>query len=166
MNKNQYLLIDNLSKLRKKLQEPKGTLKFYWEHFRRVSKISPNVLPAYPMFCYLVTGDKKFAHNGRDIILKFVRAKDSYMYDYEAVQFHTWCVTAPIARYVIYYDWLADSGVFTRAEQEEIKDKFILFMYKHPYQVIKARDISADNQIASMTMGCMFAGYLFGYKRD
>jgi len=156
------IFVDDIAKLRAKLQRLTGHAGDLWRELRARARSGAN--PWEAAFVALVTGGEAEARIFRDFLLARVKA----MWDEDAtdrVQVHTWCVAAPVTQLAILYDWTCNGDLFDAAEQEAAADAFVDFAFRHPYVVAKSRLPSSDNQLCTMLLCGAVVGYLFGYKR-
>ncbi len=82
-------------------------------------------------------------------------------------QMHTWCHSAPLMRWAVAYDWIADEpGLFTEEEKRGWAEQLVRYGWLYPAQFLDSRTPPhTNNQGLSMAVACMAFGYLFGYRR-
>jgi len=131
--------------------------------------VRPTLRPdesAYSFLAYLLSGDMNFAKDGKERLLELahsVAEKEKGTW----VQMHTWCDAFPFARWILFSDWIWDAPVFTVEEKAFIEERFLYYLWAHPYQRLLARPIEGtpcNNQNAAMALACVVGGYLFGMK--
>lgn len=159
------LLIDDLAALRRKLESDRSEIGRWWRHFRLLARHQRDALPMYSALVALVDpDDAEAARAAAEAIRRRVADVPGQMAAY-ALQYHTWCHAAPLARWAIYYDWLADHEAMAGDDHDAVADALLDAMWSGVRPVLAAREPSADNQQASMLLGCAVIGYLFGYRR-
>ncbi len=132
--------------------------------------VRPMVRPdetAYCCLAWLLTGERSMAEQARERLLALADSVEVRERG-EWTQTHTWCDAFPFGRWLILYDWVWDSGVFSEADHARLKERFLHYLWVHPYQRMKARPIeltSGNNQNAAMALACAVGGYLYGVKR-
>lgn len=158
------LLISDVAALRDKLRGGVGSVQRKWDHFRRMAAHQSGPMAGYNALIALVDEDLDAA---RRFYVGFDRWRDFWLrrLGTHHLQSHTWCATAPLARWCIYWDWLVDMLELPEEERIATADLLIDGVYHHAYQVLQAREPSGDNQFASMLLGCAVVGYTFGIKR-
>ena len=123
---------------------------------------------AYCCLAYLLTGEHRFAELARVQVLRAAASVDQRERG-DVTQKSVWCDAFPMARWMAFYDWIADSGVFSEQERRYIVDRFRYYVWAHPYQLLRARPITltpCNNQNASLAFACVVGGYLFGVKHN
>jgi len=158
----EYMLIDDVEALRRKLQTKDEPLAGYVRSFMEMTERADE-FPLFSALAYLLTGEGRYAELFRDKFLPRV-------YKFRDKPFDTeyrwpWGDSANLGRFVPAYDWVVDSGVFSAQEQRDVARLLIDFAYTEPYLVSEGRTPSANNQILSMCCGMVVIGYLFGVKR-
>ncbi len=157
------VLVPDPAALRRRLAGAEGVPAELWAQVRLLHKCAGNG-GLYAAFCHLATGEKNWAALARQAMLPEFERHAAADTDTVA-HLHTWCAAAPLTRLMIAYDWVADSGVFTAAEQARIADVCVDFTWKHPFSIARSRVPAADNQLAAMACCCATAGWLFGVRR-
>lgn len=165
MKSVEYLLVEDVEKLRKKLNNPERYIHKYWKWFINVAENSPEEYHWYHPLIYLVTKDEKFAEYSKNTFLKFIDELPNRDFTME-IQFHHWCNAGAIAQYAIFYDWIADSPAISQSERNKIESGLVDYTFKHLMPSIQTKiEKSCDNQILSLIMCSLILGYLFGFKR-
>lgn len=121
---------------------------------------------AYCFLAYLLTGDEDFADEGKHRLLE-VADSVSVRERTEWTQMHPWCDAFPFARWLLLSDWIWDSPVFTAEDRVRLEERFLYYLWAHPYQRLLARPFAGtpcNNQNAAMAVACTVGGYLFGVK--
>ena len=121
---------------------------------------------AYCFLAFLLTGDPEFARRGK---LRLFEVAESVAEREKGdwCQTHCWCDAFPFARWLIFYDWIRDSDVFSPADHAFLAERFLYYLWAHPFQRLKARAIEGtpcNNQNGAMGFACALGGYLFGIK--
>ena len=161
----EYLLIDNLDKLRDKLINAEAPLKQYWDNYLEfVSGDHIGEFQALPPLAWFITGKKRFEKNIRSIFLELSEKLPLADASVEA-QFHSYPMGAPVARFAIFLDWIWDSGILSDDERNLLSGRMIDAIYSHCYLRLQGRLPAGDNQQASMSFACAVTGYIFGVKR-
>lgn len=180
------MLVESLGALREKYENRSGFVKELWDSLLWMAEHRSDEVPKqyarhwpvndevrddtlgnyFNMLAYLVTHRTKYARAGRKVILHLAKCLPQREACNE-VQMHTWCAMAPLARYAVYYDWIADSGVFSPQEHARVRDALVGLTFDHAYTRLRGRcSRASSNQTAAMVMACLFVGHLFGSKRD
>lgn len=123
---------------------------------------------AYTCFAYALTGDRAFADRGRRHVLELADSV-AVRERHDWCQMHTWCDAFPCARWLVYYDWIWDSGAFCGDDHARLKERFLYYLRCHVAPRLKARAIEhthCNNQNAAMAFACVLGGYLWGLKHD
>ena len=157
-----YLYIDDVDALRRKLTDDSRPLAGYWDEFLRMTERTDE-FPRYAALAYLVTGERRYAEMYREQFLP--PALDLWEKPFD-VHFHSsWGESANFARWVAGYDWVVDSGVFSESEREEVARHLTDLAYGAPHFVSQGRYPASNNQIMAMSLGRAAIGYVFGVKR-
>lgn len=158
------MLIEDLPVLRGKLRKAEGSLAAKWSGFLALAEHQAEAHPLYPAFAALVTEDTRW---GEAFRARFDDKVTRLPVDalHGGCQFHTWCWSAPLARWAIAYDWVADQPAFSGFDHRRCADAFLDAIHSQVYPRVLARVPASDNQIASMLLACGVVGYLFGVKR-
>lgn len=131
--------------------------------------VRPDLRPDEGTYCflaYLLTGDEDFAVAARKQ-LRAVADGVSRRERTDSAQMHTHCDAFPMARWLLLYDWVRRSPVFTPADHAYLQERFLYYLWAHPFQRLKARPVEltpANNQNGAMGFACALGGYLFGVK--
>lgn len=147
-----------------KLQHPQSALAPWWQHFVRLARTDPVWYSPYTVLTALVTGDGEDRERARQAFLRFVELQAEGEISIDA-QLHTHVVTAPLGRWAIYYDWIADRGWFSPAEDRRVRDYFLHFGNIFALQHVQSRRLEFDNQVLANAFGATAVGYVFGYRR-
>jgi len=161
---SQLLLGGNLNDLRAAVESPDSAIAPLWHHFLTLSRQDPEWFPAYSVLAALVTeedGDRALA---RDAFMRYV-ALGPEAFSSEDAQFHTHTVSAPLGRWAIYYDWLADADLFTDRERESIEQTMLDHALVFGMQQLSGRIRRFDNQVLANAFGVAAVGYVLGIRR-
>lgn len=182
------LCIEDLAALRGRMTRAKGYPRQWIDHFlwlarhaqdypsyhtTALASASGNVTlenrpdeAAYGALAYLLTGGREFAAPLRDQ-LRSVAESIAVRETQDILQIHCWVESFPLARWLIFFDWVHDSGVFSPADLDYLTERFTYFIWTHTYQRLRARPLEGtpcNNQNAAMGFACAVGGYLFGLK--
>jgi hypothetical protein len=160
----EFMLLDDVDALRRKLNGSRGSLAEKWRHFQVLAEHQAESFPLNPALVALVTGDERAARRFRNLLEKRLLQVPADCRSH-AAQYHTWCWSIPLGRWAVAYDWLADSPAFQDFNHAAAADVLIDAIHSQVYPRILARQPSGDNQIGSMLLACGLIGYLFGVKR-
>lgn len=164
MTQTTSLMIEDVAGLRRKLGEARGSLAAKWRSFQVLAEHQSDRHPLYPAFAALVTEDPRWGRLFRDRLEEKVNRLPVAALP-ASCQFHTWCWSAPLARWAMAYDWVADQPAFATFDHGRCADAFIDAIYSQVYPRVLGRVPASDNQIGSMLLACGVIGYLFGVKR-
>ena len=93
-----------------------------------------------------------------------IDSRDEALTSQEA-QFHTHVVAAPLGRWAVFYDWLADHDLFTASEHARIRETLLDLADTLAMPQIQSRALSFDNQALANAFGAAVVGYVFGVTR-
>ncbi|HEY3376073.1 MAG TPA: hypothetical protein VGL77_01145, partial [Armatimonadota bacterium] len=165
MLKNDYCLIPDRGQLAAKLSRAEGDLHFFWEWMTNCAKNAPQQYPWYQPFCAVVTGEAHYAEAARRTLVDFATrlpARDATIY----VQYHHWAAAAPIARYGLYYDWVADLAAFTEDEHALIRGALLNYGVKHVLPSLQTKHHSDENnQVLALALAATMIGWVYGKRR-
>ncbi len=161
---SEFMLLDDVEALRRKLTGAQGSLVAKWRHFQILAEHQAESFPLNPALVALVTGDEVAARRFRALLEKRLLQVPADCRSH-AAQYHTWCWSIPLGRWAVAYDWLADSPAFADFDHAAAADVLIDAIHSQVYPRILARQPAGDNQIGSMLLACGVIGYLFGVKR-
>lgn len=151
--------------LREKLGTATGSLAHYWQWMQHAARQAPERYPWYQPFCALVTEDVEFLAAARRAVLHFVDrlpAQDCIA----LVQYHHWAAAAPVARWGVMYDWIADVAPFTEAEHSHIRQTLLDYGLKHILPALQTKSRRDDNnQVLSLALAATELGWVFGQRR-
>ncbi|MBI4023820.1 MAG: HEAT repeat domain-containing protein [Verrucomicrobia bacterium] len=159
----QPFLIEDLDKLRSKLQHARGSLARKWAHFQSLAAHQDAALPLYPAFVGLLTRDATAVTSFRHHLEKKIEAWPSLTRTVH-IQYHVYCSAISLVRFAIAYDWVADHPAMRDFDLKRMADTILDTLYGHVYPLMKSREPASNNQIASMILSCLMAGYLFGER--
>ncbi len=158
------LMGTSVAQLRNKLSAPASCLNARWHHFLTLARNDPQWYSPYTVLAAIVTGSEEDRAMTRAAFLRFVDLKDEGYSSLDA-QFHTHVVAAPLGRWAIYYDWVADLGLFSPAEDEAIRAAMLDYAHVFALQNLKSRMRTFENQILASAFCAAAVGYVFGIKR-
>ncbi len=158
------MLVKDVGALRRKIDEAKGSLAAKWRGFLTLAEHQADAHPLYPAFAALVTEDPQWSEAFRRRLEAKVNGLPTDAL-HGGCQFHTWCWCAPLARWTVAYDWVADLPAFADFDHRRCADAFIDAIHSQVYPRVLGRVPACDNQIGSMLLACGVVGYLFGVKR-
>jgi len=183
--KNKFILIPSIQTLRKKIADSKGILKNLWEYTTEIAKVDPMEHPGQAVFYYLVSHDKRFKETAKASYLYWVlhkKAKDGYWKyptNNKHYRGHTHICSAVAMYLSIYYDWLVNLGVLSKTDREKVKENLISSIYDFGFQHLKNQNMLYESKFlhdtgltamlntdAALGCGCLYVGYIFGYKHD
>ena len=161
---NPLLMGCSLEELRRKLGDPASPLAPWWRHFTTLARRDPVWFSPYTVLTALVTGEESDRELARQSFLRFVTFRAEGEISNEA-QYHTHVVSAPLARWAVFYDWIADLGILPPAEDAAFRD--FLLDYAHVFSLphIQSRRLDFDNQILANAFGAATVGYVLGIRR-
>jgi len=154
----------SIADLRKKLLAPHSPLQPWWQHFVRLSREDSVWFSPYTVLTALVTEDAADRARVRESFLRMVALRAEGEQSNE-VQFHTHVISAPLARWAIFYDWIADEGYFTPAEDAAIRDMLLDYAHVFSLPSVTPRRLDFDNQSMANAFSAATIGYLLGVKR-
>jgi hypothetical protein len=150
--------------LRGKLADEHSPLAPWWRHLLTLAKQDPLWYSPYTVLAAVVTADEVYCDLARTAMLHFVEMREEAEISNEA-QYHTHVFGAPLGRWAIFYDWLADLDLFTAEENAALKETFLDQALLFPMQHLQSRQRSFDNQIMANAFAAAAVGYVFGMKR-
>lgn len=158
------LLQTSLAELRRKLTRKDSPLAPWWRHFTGLARRDPVFYSPYTVLTALVTGAADDRELARQSFMRFVELKEEGYISNDA-QYHTHVVAAPLARWAIFYDWIADEGILSTAEDKAVRQYFMDFGLLFPWEHATSRARQFDNQLMSNAFAAAVLGYIFGLKR-
>ncbi|MHB9023058.1 MAG: HEAT repeat domain-containing protein [Armatimonadota bacterium] len=147
-----------------KLQGPRSALAPQWQHFIRLSRSDPEWYAPYTVLTAVLTKDAEDCARARQAFLRFVELQAEGEISIDA-QYHTHVVTAPLGRWAIYYDWIADLGWFSPAEDRRVREYLLHFGNIFALQHVQSRRLEFDNQVLANAFSATAVGHVLGYKR-
>ncbi|MFW6270219.1 MAG: HEAT repeat domain-containing protein [Bacillota bacterium] len=159
-----YFLIDDLDVIKRKLNNAQGYLNEYYRDVLENGKDTTKKYNWNSMFCYLISGEEVYGEISKKSLINFVRELPERE-KYREGQIDHWVGALPVARMLIYYDWVKMYEGFTVNEQKEIELGMLRYLYRDIYQALKLKpETLGDNQTASLVISSLIMGYLLGYK--
>ena len=149
--------------LRRKLTQPGSTLAPWWKHFLTLSRSDPAWFREYAVLAALVTGEEQDRQNARCLLMEFAQLKAEGDLSLDA-QFHTHVTVAPLGRLAIFYDWVADLGLFSPEEDQAIRQAMLDHAFVFALQNTQSRALAFDNQVLSNAFCSTAVGYVLGIK--
>lgn len=169
-------MLGSLDDLRHKLTRADAPLGPWWRHFCALAKheapvarsrhgvAGPGAFAPYAVIAGLVTGEASYLDRVREAFLAIV-ASHRAIETGSVAQFHTHITAAVLARWAVYYDWVADLGLFNDSEKQRIAHTLSDLAYVFPMQQLEARAKGFDNQVLNNALGAAAVGYVFGVRR-
>ena len=154
----------SLADLRAKLLNPQSPLQPWWQHFVRLAREDSIWYSPYTVLTALVTEEAGDKARAREAFLRLVALRTEGEQSNE-VQFHTHVISAPLARWAIFYDWVADEGWFTPAEDAAIRDMLVDYAQVFSLPSVTPRRLDFDNQAMANAFSASAIGYILGVKR-
>ena len=158
------LMGGSLTALRAKLTREGSPLAAWWRHFVTNARRDPEFFAPYTVLTALVTGDPADRELARQAFMRFVELQGEGMVSNEA-QFHTHVLSAQLARWAIFYDWIADEGILSVEEDAAFRAYLLDYGQQFSWQQTASRARSIDNQAVSNAFGAAVVGYLLGVRR-
>lgn len=157
------LMPDSLDALRTKVQSEK--LSPWWEHFKMLARREPEFFSPYTVLAALVTDETVDRQLARSAFLHFVNVqKEGYIS--QDAQAHTHVISAPLARWAIYYDWVAGTGILSPDEEKSFRDYLLDYALVFPWTQASTRARQFDNQLMSNAFASAVVGYVLGIRHD
>ena len=169
-------MLGSVDDLRRKLTHPDAPLGPWWRHLCALAKhespvarsrhgvAGPDAFAPYAVLAGVVTGEAVYLDRVRDAFLAIV-ASHRAIETGSVAQFHTHITAAVLARWAVYYDWVADLGLFSDGEKQGIAHTLTDLAYVFPMQQLEARAKGFDNQVLNNALGAGAVGYVFGVRR-
>ena len=155
-------LIESLPRLRQKLATATGPLLHYWQWMQHAARHAPERYAWYQPFCAMVTEDAAFLEEARRAVLRFVTqlpAQDCI----SLVQYHHWAAAAPVGRWSILYDWVAERAPFTAQEHRQVREALLDYGIKHILPALQTKSrLDDNNQVLSLALSATALGWVFG----
>ena len=161
---NPLLMGCSLPALRAKLTDPASPLAPWWRHFLTLARQEPIFCSPYAVLAAVVTDEPAYRAIARAAFMRYVEQREEAESSNEA-QYHTHVFSAPLGRWAIYYDWVADLGILSADEDARVREMLLSHAFLFPLQHLQSRMRSFDNQIMSNAFGAAAVGYLLGIKR-
>ncbi|MHB9132098.1 MAG: HEAT repeat domain-containing protein [Armatimonadota bacterium] len=161
---NPLLMGCSLDSLRCKLSDPASPLAPWWQHMLTLARQDPIWYSPYTVLAAVVTGEDEYRELARKSFLRYIELRREAETSMEA-QYHTHVFAAPLGQWAIFYDWVADLGLFSPQEDAAFRETMIDLAYIFPLQHIQSRACTFENQIFSNAFGAAAVGYVFGIKR-
>ncbi len=115
---------------------------------------------------WVLTGQERYALSARQSILHFtaqLRVRELY----REGQIDHWVGSLPVARVLVYYTWVRDSGAFAEADKRYIEQSFSDYLYLNVYQSTRLKStFDGNNQTAALVVSCIIMGYILGQLID
>jgi hypothetical protein len=153
-----------LAELRAKLTTPASPLAPWYAHVLALARRDPQFFAPYTVLACLVTGDALDRQRCRETFLRYVALREEAESSADA-QLHTHTVSAQLARWAIFYDWVADLGLFSPDEDAAICATLLDHAHIFSLAQLQGRIRSFDNQILSNAFGATAVGYVLGVRR-
>lgn len=161
---NPLLLLEPVDALRRKLNDPASPLHAWWTHFVTLARQDPVFFSPWTVMAAVVTGEAQDRKLARDNFMRFVALAPEAAVA-EDTHNHTHTISAPLGRWAIFYDWVADLGLFSPAEDQAIRQALLDHAFVYSLQQVQSRAARFDNQILSNAFACAAVGYVLGVRR-
>ena len=161
---NPLLMGCSLEALRAKLTDPASPLAPWWRHFLTLARQEPKFCSPYAVLAGVVTEEPDYRAIARAALMQYVEQREEAEISNEA-QYHTHVFSAPLGRWAIFYDWVADLGILSADEDARVREMLLSHAFLFPLQQLQARMRSFDNQVMANAFGAAVVGYLLGIKR-
>jgi hypothetical protein len=161
---NPLLMGCSLEALRAKLTDPDSPLAPWWAHFLTLARQEPKFCSPYAVLAAVVTDQPEYRAIARGALMRYVEEREEAEISNEA-QYHTHVFSAPLGRWAIFYDWVADLDVLSAAEDARVREMLLSHAFLFPLQQLQSRMRSFDNQVMANAFGAAAVGYLLGLKR-
>jgi len=154
----------SLDDLRTKLRDPFSPLAPWWQHLLTLARQDPVWYSPYTVLAAIVTGEDSYRELTRRNFMRFVElAAEGYTSNDS--QFHTHVTSAPVGRWAVFYDWIADLGILSEQEDSAFRQTLLDYAYLFPLQHLQSRMKSFENQVFSNAFSVSTVGYVLGVKR-
>ena len=150
--------------LRRKLTAPRSPLAPWWNHMLALARQDPVWFSPYTVLAAIVTNEPVYREGARKALLRYVDYRAEAETSNEA-QYHTHVTSAPLGRWAIFYDWVADMGILSPDEDASFREALLDHAFIFPLQHLQSRMRSFDNQIMANAFGAATVGYVLGMKR-
>ena len=157
------LMPDSLDSLRAKLTAPAAPLAPWWNHFTTLARREPQFFSPYTILTALVTDLPADRELARQSFLHFINVQKEGLISQDA-QFHTHVVSAPLARWAIYYDWVVGTGILSPAEEKAFREYLLDYTFIFPWPQANSRARQFDNQLFSNAFAASVVGYVLGIR--
>lgn len=164
MTSTPLLMKCTLDELRAKLKDPASPLAPWWQHMLTLARRDPVWFSPYTMLAAAVTNDATYRKLAHDNLMRFVELAAEGEISNDA-QYHTHVTAAPVGRWAVFYDWVADMGILSKQEDTAFRQAMLDHALLFPLQHLQSRVKSFDNQIFSNAFAGATIGYVFGIKR-
>lgn len=161
---NPLLLLEPIDQLRRKLTDPASPLRPWWTHFLTLARQDPIFFSPWTIMAAVVTGEEQDRKLARQNFLRYVELGPEAMVA-EDTHNHTHTASAPLGRWAIFYDWVADLGLFSSEEDAAIRATMLDHAYVFSLAQVQSRAARFDNQILSNAFACAAVGYVLGVRR-
>lgn len=164
-SQNHPLLVpSSIAELRAKLTNEGSPLARWWRQTLALAREDGEWFYSYVFLAALVTDEPVYRELARKAFVRFVDAQDEGLTSNDA-QFHTHTTSAPLGRWAIYYDWLADRSILSRAEDEAVRQAMLDHGFVFSQQHLQSRMRGFENQILANAWGAAAVGYVLGIRR-
>ncbi len=159
------LLEETPDAIQRKLGGAEGKLRTYVDHFLALAREDRNWFGRYQPLAWMITKDRAFVDNTRDMFLRFVELQPEGELSQEA-QLHTHVVSAPLGRLAAMYDWIADADILSSSEKEAVEAAMLRHAWLFGMQQLHGRTLTGfDNQVMSNAFCCAAVGTVLGERR-
>ena len=164
MTVHPLLMKCSLDELRAKLRDPASPLAPWWQHLLTLAWQDPVWYSPYTVLVAIVTGEDSYRELARRNFMRFVELS-AEGYTSNDAQFHTHVTSAPVGRWAVFYDWIADLGILSAEEDSAFRRTLLDYAYLFPLQHLQSRMKSFENQVFSNAFSVSTIGYVLGVKR-
>jgi hypothetical protein len=161
---NPLLMGCSIEALRAKLTDPASPLAPWWQHFLTLARQEPKFCSPYAVLAGVVTDEPSYREIARAALMRYVEQREEAEISNEA-QYHTHVFAAPLGRWAIFYDWVADLGILSADEDARVREMLLSHAFLFPLQHLQSRLRSFDNQIMANAFGAATVGFILGIKR-
>ncbi len=167
-------LIPDLGQFKAKLNDyfPSDYLRTIIHRAGQAGRADSVTSPLNPPFnwhaplAWLISSEERYALAARQSILHFtaqLRERELY----REGQIDHWVGALPVARVLIYYTWVRNSGVFSDADSRYVEQSFADYLYLNVYQSTRLKSAhDGNNQTAALVISCIIMGYILGHLID
>ena len=124
MTAHPLLMKCSIDELRVKLQDPASPLAPWWRHLLTLARQDPVWFSPYTVLAAVATGDDAYRRLAHRNFMRFVELAAEGEISNDA-QYHTHVTAAPLGRWAIFYDWIADLDLLTKPEDAALRQAML-----------------------------------------